>query len=65
MQIFRHARHLVGRGLDGDERHFLGALAQRFAGAVDGGIAAADDGDARPSFTFDVPMPMSRRNGSP
>ena len=47
VQIFRHARHLLGRGLDGDERHFFGALPQRFAGAVDRRIAAADDGDAR------------------
>ena len=50
VEIFGHARHLAGRGLDGDDRHFLGALAQRFARAVDRGIAAADDGDARPQL---------------
>ena len=65
VQIFGHGRHLARCCLDGDHRHFLRALPQCFARAVDRGVAAADDGDARPSFTVDVPMPMSRRNGSP
>ena len=47
VEIFRHARHLARVGLHGDHRHLFGALAERFAGAVDGGVAAADDGDAR------------------
>ena len=47
VQIFRHRRHLGGVLLDGDHRHFLGALAERFAGAVDRGVAATDDGHAR------------------
>jgi len=58
--------HLFRVSLDGDHRHFDGALAQRLARAVDGGVATSDDRDARPSFTFDVPMrAMSRRNGRP
>ena len=47
VQIFGHRRHLGGVLLDGDHRHFLGALPQRFAGAVDRRVAAADDGHAR------------------
>src|SRR5207249_2640447 len=47
VQIFRHARHLAGGALDRDHGHFFGALAQRLAGAVDGGVAAADHCHAR------------------
>ena len=45
VQIFRHARHLLGIGLHRDHGHFDGALPQRFAGTVDRRVSAADDGD--------------------
>ncbi len=46
VQIFRRGRHLLRVALHRDHGHFHGALPQRFAGAVDGGVSAADDGDA-------------------
>ncbi len=52
VQIFRRRRHLLGIVLHRDHGHFHGALPQRFAGAVDGGVSAADDGD--PSTQLDL-----------
>jgi hypothetical protein len=46
VQIFRRSRHLLRIALHRDHGHFHGALPQRFAGAVDGGVSAADDGHA-------------------
>src|SRR5439155_20024986 len=46
-EILRHARHFAGGALDRDHGHFFRSLAQRLAGAVDGGVAAADHRHAR------------------
>src|SRR5712691_9750648 len=52
MQIFRYRRHLFGVGLHRDHGHFYGTLPQRFTGAVNRGVSAADDGD--PSTQLDL-----------
>ncbi len=52
VEIFRRRRHLLGIVLHRDHGHFHGALPQRFAGAVDRGVSAADDGD--PSTQLDL-----------
>ena len=52
VQVFRRGRHLVGVGFHRDHGYFHGALPQRFAGAVDGGVSAADDGYASTQLDF-------------
>src|SRR5499427_5617266 len=47
VQILWHRRHLARVRLDGDHRHFFGALAQRLSRAVDRRVAAADDRHTR------------------
>ena len=52
MQVFRRGRHFLAVAFDRDHGHFDGALTERFARAVDRGVSAADDGDARTELHF-------------
>ncbi len=47
VQVLGHARHVLRVALDRDHRDFLRALTERFARAVDRGVAAADHRHAR------------------